>query len=548
MDKKRILLVDDDHDVCQMLSILFGKNGYEVAVTNNGQEALHWLENNSADIAILDVMMPYMDGWETYDHIQDQYELPVIFLTALAAGEIAARALRSGVVDYVRKPYHNDELLARVEALAQKARPDSEFSWNRLINQRPTVAVIIPTLNEAQNLPLVLPYLPMNWIDEVILVDGRSTDNTVEVAKQLLPSIRVILEKRKGKGIAMRTGYEASSSDILIVMDADGSNDPREIPKFVTALLEGADFVRGSRFAPGGGTTDMPRYRKLGNGFFVLLSNLLFGTKFTDLCYGYHAFWRYCLEKVVLKDYSGFEIDTALYLETVRSQLRMVEVPSFEGYRFYGTGKLQTIPDGWRVLKTILVQWLRFLVKKENEKPAGFRGIKYARPEVFSREQYSPVQTSMTKKLFEFMQLLGLMAFSGENILNVMERTLKMALESVGADSGSLILLDDNGNVSEGYVVNKNGYQNPDISAWSDILNQGIAGWAIKNHQPVLILDTQNDSRWLQREWDKDSRSAISLPLSVGKLVLGALTLVRDNNQQFTDEEFGLIQMQLFKS
>ncbi|HUG33944.1 MAG TPA: glycosyltransferase family 2 protein, partial [Anaerolineales bacterium] len=120
---------------------------------------------------------------------------------------------------------------------------------------RPTVSVIIPTLNEAKNLPLVLPYLPMNWIDEVILVDGRSTDNTVEVAKQLLPSIKVMLEKRKGKGIAMRTGYESSFGDILVVLDADGSNDPREIPRYVTALLEGADFVKGSRFAPGGGTT-----------------------------------------------------------------------------------------------------------------------------------------------------------------------------------------------------------------------------------------------------------------------------------------------------
>ena len=410
-----------------------------------------------------------------------------------------------------------------------------------LKESRPTVSLIIPTLNEAKNLPLVLPYLPMNWIDEIILVDGRSTDNTVAVAKQLLPSIKVILEERNGKGIAMRTGYEASNSDILIVMDADGSNDPREIPRFVTALLEGADFVKGSRFAPGGGTTDMPQYRKLGNGFFVLLSNLLFGTKFTDLCYGYHAFWRYCLDEIVLEDCSGFEIDTALYLQAVRSRLRIVDVPSFEGYRFYGLGKLQTIPDGWRVLKTILRQWLSLLFEKEHKMLPGFRGIRYARPEVFSRNEWSLERTSVTQRLLEFMQLLGIMILSGENTRNVIKRTLKMTLESVGADSGSLILLDENGDVSDGCIVSNNGFQKTDTSSWSEMLDQGIAGWAIKNHQPVLVLDTRHDSRWFRREWDKEQRSAVSLPLSVGGIVIGALTLVRSSENQFTQDDFNIL-------
>ncbi|HEX9007066.1 MAG TPA: glycosyltransferase family 2 protein, partial [Bacteroidota bacterium] len=148
---------------------------------------------------------------------------------------------------------------------------------------RPTVSVIIPTLNEEKNLPLVIPFLPLDWVDEVILVDGRSTDRTVEVAKQILPSVKVVLETRRGKGIALRAGYQASTGDILVVLDADGSHDPREIPRYVMSLMQGADFAKGSRFAPGGGTTDMPRFRQLGNGGFVLLSNLLFNVKFTDL-------------------------------------------------------------------------------------------------------------------------------------------------------------------------------------------------------------------------------------------------------------------------
>jgi len=95
----------------------------------------------------------------------------------------------------------------------------------------------------------------MRWIDEVIIVDGRSINNTVEVAKKLLPSVKIVLEKNKCKGIALRVDYEAAQGDILIVINADGSHDPREIPRYITALLEGADFVKGSRAAPGGGTS-----------------------------------------------------------------------------------------------------------------------------------------------------------------------------------------------------------------------------------------------------------------------------------------------------
>lgn len=256
---------------------------------------------------------------------------------------------------------------------------------------RPSVSVVIPTLNEAQNLPLVLPYLPMEWIDEVILVDGHSTDGTVEVARQLLPSIKVILETKRGKGAAMWAGYKAASSDVVVLLDADGSHDPREIPRYVEALMQGADMVKGSRFAPGGGTTDMPRIRKLGNGAFVFLTNLLFGNAWTDLCYGYHAFWKHCLNVLDLEEASGFEIDTALYLQAVRKQLRVIEVPSFEGYRFHGVGKLRTIPDGWRVLKTIQKEWLRAVKHPVKDSYVGFRGYNPATLEsIFS----SPAQTS----------------------------------------------------------------------------------------------------------------------------------------------------------
>jgi glycosyltransferase involved in cell wall biosynthesis len=429
------------------------------------------------------------------------------------------------------------EIVADKQENDQPVHPSEIGSFIQPMVSRPTVSVIIPTLNEAKNLPLVLPYLPMNWVDEVVLVDGRSTDDTVEVAKRLLPTIKIVLEEKKGKGAAMRAGYLASCGDILIVLDADGSNDPREIPRFVTALLEGADFVKGSRFAPGGGTTDMPRYRMLGNGAFVLMGNLLFGVKFTDLCYGYHAFWRYCLDAIQLESFQGFEIDTALYLQAANARLRIVEVPSFEGYRFFGIGKLQTIPDGFRVLNTIFHLWSKKIGKSNEALPLGFRGIKYARPQVFEKHPMEQLDENFAHRLMEFIRLLSIMMLTGNDTSQVIQRVLKLTLEAAGADSGSLILLDENGNVKDGCFASEDGFQTPDISAWTDVINQGVAGWAIKNHQPVLILDTQKDPRWLQREWDERHRSALALPLSIGGMVVGALTLMRPEAKKFTEEE-----------
>ena len=214
------------------------------------------------------------------------------------------------------------------------------------------VSVIIPAMNEAANLPHVLPRIP-SAVHEVVLVDGSSTDNTVTVARYLWPSIRVIQQVGRGKGAALRSGFEAATGDIIVMLDADGSTDPGEIPYFVSALLAGAEFVKGSRFLHSGGTADMPFYRMLGNLGFVLLVRCLFGGRYTDLCYGYNAFWRRVLPQLQLTG-DGFEIETMMNLRALAVGLRVVEVPSFEAKRIYGSSRLRTIPDGWRVVQTIL--------------------------------------------------------------------------------------------------------------------------------------------------------------------------------------------------
>ncbi|MDT0567481.1 glycosyltransferase family 2 protein [Streptomyces sp. DSM 3412] len=216
----------------------------------------------------------------------------------------------------------------------------------------PPVSVVIPAMNEAENLPYVFKTLP-GWIHEVVLVDGNSTDDTVAVARELWPDVKVVPQQGKGKGDALITGFEACTGDIIVMVDADGSADGHEIVSYVSALVSGADFAKGSRFANGGGTDDMTLIRKLGNWALCTTVNRKFGARYTDLCYGYNAFWRHCLDEIDL-DCTGFEVETLMNIRVVKAGLKVQEIPSHEYLRIHGASNLRAVRDGLRVLKVIL--------------------------------------------------------------------------------------------------------------------------------------------------------------------------------------------------
>jgi len=249
-----------------------------------------------------------------------------------------------------------------------RVMPDADFAAGApklVASGTVRVSVVIPTYNEAANLPHVFDRLP-DGLHEVIVVDGRSVDGTVDVARALRPDVKIVLQNRRGKGNAMACGFAAVTGDVVIMLDADGSADPLEIPRFVAALTAGADFAKGTRFAAGGGSSDITPLRAWGNRRLNRMANLLFTTSYTDLCYGYNAFWTRCLPALGLsadgpgRDVKlwgdGFEIETIINTRIAKAHLKIVEVPSYESTRVYGASNLNTWRDGFRVLRALAVE------------------------------------------------------------------------------------------------------------------------------------------------------------------------------------------------
>lgn len=218
----------------------------------------------------------------------------------------------------------------------------------------PTVSLVVPTLNESSNLRHVLPLVP-EWVTEVIIVDGHSTDDTIATALELRPDAKIVLATERGKGAALTAGFYAAEGDIIAAIDADGSMNPLELHAYVSQLMAGADMVKGSRFMKGGGTTDMEFHRKLGNWGLMAVVNVLFRGSYSDLCYGYFAFWSDALP-VLNPDVAGFEIETLINVRALKGNLNVAEVPSFEADRINGASNLHAIRDGLRILRTILVE------------------------------------------------------------------------------------------------------------------------------------------------------------------------------------------------
>ena len=217
---------------------------------------------------------------------------------------------------------------------------------------RPYVSIVIPTLNEQGNIRALIGGIKKimdGYSYEIIVVDGNSTDGTVGMAKRLGA---IVLHEQVGKGYALRKGMSAARGDIIISMDADLSNRPNELKLLIAGIEAGYDICTGSRFLTGGGSDDMPMIRRFGNKLFVHIVNVLYGSHYTDMCYGYRSFARGVLKRLDLKE-DGFGIETEINIKAQKKHLKILEVPSYEKQRSNEQAKLRGFRDGYVILKTI---------------------------------------------------------------------------------------------------------------------------------------------------------------------------------------------------
>ncbi len=226
------------------------------------------------------------------------------------------------------------------------------------------VFVVIPTLNEARGVGWVIANCHRTLKDldhEIIVVDGYSTDGTAEIAESL--GAKILHERQKGYGAALMTGFndvlqnqEAGKNgkyeDAIILMDADSTYDPADIPKLLAPLEDnGVDIVIGNRFA-GMRRGAMTQLNRIGNRFFTILLNRLYGLNVNDSQSGMRAIKAKSLRKMYLEA-SGMPLASEMLIEAKKRGLSVVEVPITYGKRI-GRPKLQPLRDGWRIALTMM--------------------------------------------------------------------------------------------------------------------------------------------------------------------------------------------------
>ena len=240
------------------------------------------------------------------------------------------------------------------------AKLEQELVTSRLTQVTSGVGIVIPALNEEKNIADVLCKLRNLGYSKVLVIDGKSKDGTIKVAEE--NGAQVVLQTGKGKGAAIRQVFCNNYMDFeaMVLMDADGSMVPDEIPAYIDALSSGADIVKGSRFLKDGYTHDMSTLRRFGNRLMVSVVNFLWQEAgYTDLCYGYAVFNKRAIEKLApVLESEGFEIETEIFVKALDLGLVVKEVSSVEYERKHGTSNLHSFRDGFKIFKTIFVEFV----------------------------------------------------------------------------------------------------------------------------------------------------------------------------------------------
>lgn len=213
------------------------------------------------------------------------------------------------------------------------------------------VSVVAVNLNEENTIIDVLKNIPKE-VDEVLVIDGNSTDKSPQIAKSL--GYPVIAQKSKGRGNAFRLGFKRTSGDIIVMLSTDGNERPGDISKLLDKIIEGYDMVIASRFGQGN-SLDVTLTRKFGNWFLTKLINIVAGINLQDSQNGFRAICRDALDKMNISA-EKFDIEAEMSLKAGKLGLKIAEVPTTEDKREYGQSHLHTFKDGWRIFKRIVLE------------------------------------------------------------------------------------------------------------------------------------------------------------------------------------------------
>jgi DNA-binding response OmpR family regulator len=329
-DHHNILVVDDDQDTCRLLESLFQINGYYPTIACSGQEAVQYVQVSAPDAIILDVMMPDMDGWETFARIRSYSDVPVLLLTALTSEDCVLHAHRLGINHYMSKPFSTQELLAWIDVIIKSAKSKQAIhetvASQKVSLEEMGITVVIPAYNEARFIGSTV-LKAREYAQTIIVVDDGSNDQTAEIAEEA-GAVVVQHEINKGKGTALNTGFckaKELGAQVVVTLDADGQHLPEELYQLVRPVIDGeADIVIGSRYLER--HSEVPRHRIWGHWFFNQLTHLASGAPSTDSQSGYRAFSAKALEHICFSS-KRFSVESEMQFIAHENNLRLKEVP-----------------------------------------------------------------------------------------------------------------------------------------------------------------------------------------------------------------------------
>lgn len=215
------------------------------------------------------------------------------------------------------------------------------------------ITLFVPTLNEIDGMKAVMPHVRKKWVDEILVLDGGSTDGTVEYAKS--KGYRVVMQKSKGITNASLEGIKAANGDYIISFSPDGNSLPEAIPSLVKKINEGYDMVIGSRYLKGAKSEDDDMITAFGNWMFTKMINICFGGKYTDSLVMVRAF-RKDIVKDIHENIHRAGLEPILSIQCAKEKLKVTEIPASEPKRIGGKRKMNPILNGLAILRLIFAE------------------------------------------------------------------------------------------------------------------------------------------------------------------------------------------------